>query len=448
MTIASDAVLLDEVVAEGCAAAEELRDELISWRRDFHSHPEPGFGEFRTAALLRERLTELGFEVKVAEEAMAIESVYHRPQERIDAAEGRALDFGIEAELVARMKAGGTAVVADVRFGDGPVAAFRFDMDCLPVFESQLEGHRPNRERFRSLVDGEMHACGHDGHMAMGLGVASLVARRSTELAGTVRLIFQPAEEGALGGARAICARGLADDVDYMVCSHLGLSAGTNEFVARASFLATSKFQVRFTGQGAHVVNSPQSGRNALLAAASASLALHALAPHSGGWYSVNVGVMRAGDEQGVTPPWALLELGVWADTREAHDYVVDELQKVVGGTGQTWGVETEIQQIGGAPAAAEDAELAAVACEIASRVPEVEEITDEMVCRAGEDATFFLNRVAERGGKGIYVLIGSDLAAGHHSPEFDIDERSLVNGTAILGSLALYLLHPKKDDL
>ena len=374
---------------------------------------------------------------------MDIESIYHRHEDRVAAAEERARAAGVDADLLARMKVGGTAVVADLACGEGPTIAFRFDMDCLPILESAEASHPPVREDFRSAVEGEMHACGHDGHMSMGLGVAAVLAVKPSELAGTVRLIFQPAEEGALGGARAICARGLIDDVDYMVCSHLGLGATSGEFVARASFLATSKYQVHFEGQGAHVVNSPQTGRNALLAAASTALALHAIAPHSGGWHSVNVGVMRAGDEQGVTPPWAVLELGLWADAREVHDYVVERVHQTIRGTAAAWGVDAAIRQIGGAPAADEDAELAALACRIAAQVPEVEEARDELTCHAGEDATFFLNGVAERGGKGIYTLIGSDLAAGHHAPNFDFDESSLPVGTAILSALARYLLHP-----
>jgi aminobenzoyl-glutamate utilization protein A len=445
MTLGADDSLLVEIVAASRAAAGELETELVGWRRDFHRHPEPGFGEFRTAALLAERLGDLGFDVRMADQAMDIESIYHRDRDRVAAAEEGARQAGVDVGLLSLMRAGGTAVVADLKCGEGPTIAFRFDMDCLPVSESTDASHRPQRDGFHSQVVGEMHACGHDGHMALGLGIASIVAAERSRLAGTVRLIFQPAEEGALGGARAICARGVVDDVDYMICSHLGLGASSGEFVARASFLATSKYQVRFVGQGAHVVNSPQTGRNALLAAASAALALHALAPHSGGWYSINVGVMRAGDEQGVTPAWALLELGLWAETPQVHDYVVEWLDDVIRGAGQSWGVETSINQIGGAPGAVEDAELGALACEIAERLPEIGVVRDAVVCRAGEDATFFLNRAAERGGRGIYVLIGSDLAAGHHAPDFDFDEQSLSTGTAILSALALYLLHPAR---
>jgi aminobenzoyl-glutamate utilization protein A len=429
------------LVAEIVAETRSLEDDLVALRRDLHRHPEPGFGEFRTASVLQEKLSALGLDVKIAEEAMDPAAVFSRPEGRIDAAAERALALGVERDLVERLKRGGTALVAELRGGEGPTVAFRFDMDCLPVMESGTPEHRPSRDGFRSLVDGEMHACGHDGHMAIGVGVASVLAARRAELAGTVRLIFQPAEEGALGGARAIAARGFADDVDYLVCMHIGLGAASGEFVARAIFLATSKFRVHFAGRGAHVVNSPETGRNALLAASSAALAAHAMAPHGRGWYSVNVGVLRAGDEQGVTPPWAVLDVGLWAETEVVHDYVVERLRETMEGAGATWGVDVTIEQIGGAPAAPEDSELAELACRIAERVPAITLVRDEEICRAGEDATVLLNRVAERGGKGIYVLVGSDLAAGHHAPDFDFDEQSLGTGTALLSALALHLL-------
>jgi aminobenzoyl-glutamate utilization protein A len=439
VSLSRDAALLGQVLED----ARGLENTIVAWRRDLHQHPEPGFGEFRTADLVQRQLTALGFQVHVAEEAMDAASVFSRHQERIAASAERARACGVDDAFVQRLQEAGTAVVADLQCGEGPTVAFRFDMDCLPVTESTEADHRPTLEGFRSLVEGEMHACGHDGHVAMGLGIGSLLSQRRGEMSGTVRLIFQPAEEGALGGARAITARGFVDDVDYMICTHLGLGAEGGEFVARASFLATSKFRVRFTGRGAHVVNSPETGRNALLAAASAALALHAIAPHGQGWYSVNVGVLHAGDEQGITPPWAVLDVGLWAETGDIHDYVVERLHEVLHGTSATYGVELEIKQIGGAPTALEDAELAELACRIAEQMETVDRVQDAITCRAGEDATVFLNRVAERGGKGIYVLIGSDLAAGHHAADFDFDERSLTTGTAILSAVALHLLRP-----
>jgi aminobenzoyl-glutamate utilization protein A len=247
-----------------------------------------------------------------------------------------------------------------------------------------------------------------------------------------------------MGGAAAITARGLVDDVDHLVCVHLGLGAGTGTFVTRAYFLATSKYRVHFRGRGAHVVNSPQSGRNALLAAATAALALHSIAPHGDGWSSLNVGVLHAGDEQGVTPPSATMELGFWADRTDVHDYVDGRVCEAIAGAAAAYGVEHELVRIGGAPAAVQDGDLARAAELAALATDGVQRVEDAVSGKAGEDANVFLERVAQRGGRGIYALVGSDLADGHHSPQFDFDERSLVIGTEVLSALACDLLESK----
>src|SRR5262245_22189274 len=198
------------------------------------------------ASIVSERLRALNFDVRIAEEAMEPSAVHHRHAERITASRERAIVSGVDPNLVERMGRGGTAVVAELDAGDGPVVGFRFDMDCLPILESSEAAHRPAAEGFQSLVDGEMHACGHDGHVAMGLGVATVLAGLRDQLGGKVRLVFQPAEEGAMGGAAAITARGLVDDVDHLVCAHLGLGAPGGTFITRAYFLATSKYRVSF----------------------------------------------------------------------------------------------------------------------------------------------------------------------------------------------------------
>jgi aminobenzoyl-glutamate utilization protein A len=418
-----------------------LERDLQRWRRDFHRHPEPGFGEFRTSSTIVQRLRELGYEVKLGRQAMDPDAVFHLPAGRVQESYARALQGPLDRDLLAQMDGGLTAVIADLRTGAGPTLAFRFDMDALPVTESSEAQHRPQAEGFASGWSGYMHACGHDGHMAMGLGVASVLAQLRGRLRGTVRLIFQPAEEGALGGAAAIAARGHLDDVDYLVCCHLGLGAPTGVVVCRANFMATSKYRVRFLGRGAHVTNSPQSGRNALLAAASAALALHSIPPHSEGWFSLNVGVLTAGEEQGVTPRAASMDMGFWASTPAVHAYVQQRVREILAGTASTWGVELELQHIGEAPAVAQDAELAAIAEAVAARVPGVQRVDNSVDCRAGEDATILVERAAAHGGKGIYMLIGSTLAAGHHAPTFDFDEASLGIGTGVLGALAARLL-------
>ena len=420
--------------------AAELRPQLVAWRRDFHRNPEPGFGEFRTAAVLVRELTALGYEVRVGEEAMDPAARFFVHEERVASSWERA-QSEVEPEVLEPMAGGLTAVVADLRTGDGPTVAFRADIDALPVTESDDPAHRPAADGFAPTRPGFMHACGHDGHMAIGLGVATVLARLRESLHGTVRLVFQPAEEGTLGGAAAIAARGLIDDVDTLLCFHLGLGARSSELWSRASFLATSKYRVEYRGVAAHVTNSPESGRNALLAAAQAALALHALPASSRGWYNLNVGVLHAGEEQGVTPRNASMELGFWAENDEVHDWVDARMHEIVQGTAAAYGCGVDVRLIGRAPTCTQDAELASLVRDAAADVPGLERVEDAIDCRAGEDACQLIARATEAGGRGVYLLVGSDLASGHHTSTFDFDEASLVHGTAVLAETASRIL-------
>src|SRR5262249_37020342 len=238
--------------------------------------------------------------------------------------------------------------------------------------------------------------------------------------------------------------RGFLDDVDYLLCCHLGLEATqTGQVISRTEFMATSKYRIRFSGASAHVVNAPQAGHNALLAASAASLALHGIAPTSHGWFSLNVGVLQAGTEQGVTPSTATMELGFWAVNSDVQEYVRERMTQIVGGIAQAWGVGVTWEHIGEAPSAPQSEELARVVRRVATAIPDIIQVDEFSFCRAGEDATILLRRVAERGGKGVYVLIGSELADGHHTPRFDFSERSLRIGVELLAGTAFDLLKP-----
>jgi aminobenzoyl-glutamate utilization protein A len=290
-------------------------------------------------------------------------------------------------------------------------------------------------------VDDEMHACGHDGHVAIGLGVASILTRLRSRLHGTVRLIFQPAEEGALGGAAAIAARGLADDLDAILSFHLGLGVPSGTFVTHGTLMATSKFRITLRGHPSHPVLAPHEGRNALLAAASAALALHAVAPHPDGWFNLNVGMLRAGESQGVTPGLAVLELGVWTTSSNVHSYLKARISEIAAGVASTWQVEAAIQHIGDAPLADHDESLGLVAQEVARMTPGIDNVVETLQLSAADDATVLLEHVSARGGRGIYSVIGSDLADGHHTPAFDFDEASLLHGTTVVSGIISSLL-------
>ncbi|WP_371362231.1 Indole-3-acetyl-aspartic acid hydrolase [Sporomusa rhizae] len=165
---------------------------------------------------------------------------------------------------------GKTGVVGIMDFGKpGYTVALRFDMDANDLMELADDSHRPFRENFSSINEGAMHGCGHDGHAAMGLGIAEVLAEMKDELIGKVKLIFQPAEEGARG-AKCMTEKGIVDGVDYMLGVHLGLNAQKTGMVAcsSASFQESIKTNAVFKGISAHAGAAPQQGRNALLAAA------------------------------------------------------------------------------------------------------------------------------------------------------------------------------------
>ena len=421
--------------------ARDLHQKVVAWRRELHRNPELAFREFRTASFVLSHLRQLGYDVHYGHEAMGLGAVLRLPVDAIDQSYRAAGAADADSQFLSQMQGGLTAVIGELDLGPGPTVAFRFDMDALPIVEASDSDHRPAVDGFSSKRPGCMHACGHDGHTAMGLGLAAVLAKAAPHLSGHLRLIFQPAEEGAPGGAAAIVAKGWIDDVDYFVGCHLGLGVPTGKIYSRGYLLATSKYKVTIRGRNAHVANCPQTGRNALLASASAALALHSIPPHSEGWFSLNVGLLMAGEEQGVVPANATMELGFWADSEPVHDYVRDRVLEVLQGTASTWQVAIETELIGQAPTAAQDADLASIVREAARSVPDVHDIEDELECRGADDANVFIKRVTETGGKAIYMLVGSQLADGHHNPKFDFDETSLFIGTAVLSCTAGLLL-------
>jgi aminobenzoyl-glutamate utilization protein A len=431
--------MIDQAETLAWDAATGQRERLVATRRMFHRIAEPGFCEYQTAAGIVERLQTLGYDVTTGTDAMELSAAHSVPEHDTEVWFERAAARLERPELIASMRGGATGVIAQRRFGPGPTVAFRFDIDALPIQESADQLHTPAREGFRSEHDGWMHACGHDGHITLGLGVAAALDELSDHAHGTVKLVYQPAEEGTKGGAAAIAAKGHLDDVDLLIATHLGLSADrTGSVACGATFMGTFKYRATFTGMPAHVVLAPHTGRNALLAAASAALNLHAIAAHPDGWFSLNVGRMTAGTEQGVTPARAEIDFGVWYQSATAQDYLRRRCIEVVHAAGALHGVDVDLQLTGEAPYVEADPILAERLERVAQRIPDVGSTARVVICKAGEDATVMMERVRSCGGEATYVLVGSALASGHHTPTFDFDEASLPIGVAFLTATAL----------
>jgi len=423
---------------------KEREEKLIAYRRDFHRHAEVAWTEFRTASIVADALAGFGYEVLVGEEVIVPEMMMGIPSTReLEAQQQRALAQGAKPEWVAKMGGGKTGVVGVMTMAQpGLTLAFRFDMDANDAVEAETEDHRPWREGFASVNKGAMHACAHDGHTAVGLVLAEILANLKDSLAGTIKIIFQPAEEG-VRGAKAMMTSGVVDDVDYLIGMHLGIGLKSSGTVTcrTEGFLATTKLDAVFTGVPAHAGAAPETGRNALLAAASAALNLHAISRHSQGASRINVGVLQAGTGRNVVPPNAVLKLETRGTTTEINEYVYSEAVRMLQAAADMYGVTVELTQMGGAAGCSNDAELVDRISEIARRSNLFEEILPSGTIGGSEDCTYFMERVQQRGGKAAYLMVGTDLAAGHHDSRFDFDENMLVAATALLGECAAELL-------
>lgn len=418
-----------------------LAADLCAWRRDFHHYAESGWLEFRTAAKVAEILDNLGYELAVGRDVIDEHSRMGLPDEAtLAAACERARLQGAPAHWLPAFEGGFTGIVATLRTGrPGPTVAFRVDMDALDLNEQQDETHRPFRDGFASCNDGMMHACGHDGHTAIGLGLAHILKTYSSEIHGTIKLIFQPAEEGTRG-ARAMVAAGVLDDVDYFTAVHIGTGVPAGTVICGAdNFMATTKFDVRFTGIAAHAGGNPEEGRNALLAAAQAALGLHSIAPHSAGASRVNVGVMQAGTGRNVVPSGALLKVETRGENEAINQYVFDRAQSVIAGSAAMYGVQAEVLMMGAATASAPSPEWVKFLREQATQVPGVREAIDRVAAPAGsEDATLMMARVQQQRGLASYMVFGTALSAGHHNEKFDFDEQVLTVAVETLARVAL----------
>src|SRR5690625_1956010 len=239
-----------------------LEDQLIMWRRDFHKYPETGFLEMRRASIVASILDELGFELAMGDDVMSKDHCMGKPSPGVTKAHYNwALENGAHPDYIEKFSDGYTGIVATMDTEkEGPTIAFRVDMDALDINESKDEDHYPYKEGFSSVLSHKMHACGHDAHTSIGLGLAMLMAENKDNLAGKIKLIFQPAEEGARG-ARAMSEAGVVDDVDYFIASHIGTGVPHGHVVAANNgFLATSKLDVSFSGRSSHAGGEPEKG--------------------------------------------------------------------------------------------------------------------------------------------------------------------------------------------
>ena len=423
-------------------------ERAIANRRDFHKHAEVAWTEFRTAAKVADVLTSLGYAVEAGTEVIsANDRMGVPPNAELEKHCERALAQGANPHWIEKMRGGFTGVEGTMTFSKpGPTIALRFDMDANDVTESDAADHRPVREGFASINKEAMHACAHDGHTAIGLAVAEVLALMQGELAGTVKLIFQPAEEG-VRGAKAMVAKGVVVGVDYLFGLHLGANLTKLGQIACGTkgFLATTKLDATFTGKAAHAGASPEAGKNALLAAAAAALNLHAIPRHSKGVSRINVGVLKAGTGRNVVPADAVLKLETRGETTEINDFIYAESMRILQAAAAMYDVSVKIDEMGGAASGVSDDVLVEQMRQYAEKSKLFTELCDVTDIGGSEDCTYLMDRVQKQGGKASYIMIGTELAAGHHNSRFDFDEAAIGSAVKFMsGAVAEMLLQEK----
>jgi len=365
------------------------RNALVATRRDLHANPELGFQETRTGSLVAERLAKLGYQV--------------------------------------RTHVGKTGVVG-VKGNGSRCVLLRADMDALPLEEA-------NEVPYRSRHPGRMHACGHDGHVAIGLEVA----RRLAGFPGTgvVKFAFQPAEEIS-DGARAMVADGVLEQphVDAAFGLHLwnGLPVGTIGVMAGPVMASVDQFEITVTGKGGHAA-MPHLAVDPVLTAAHIVTALQGLVSRRRDPFEpgvVSVTQIAAGHAFNVIPEAAVLRGTVRTFGGRFFDDAPRLVEETVRHTAAAHGAEAAVQYHRLSGPLVNDAAMTALMKDVALEIVGTERVRDDVRTMGGEDMSYFLERVP-----GCFAFVGSARADGesfpHHSPRFDIEEESLVIGAELL---------------
>lgn len=385
--------------------ALELFPYTQSIRRDLHMHPELGFEEVRTSALIARELRGIGLEVST----------------------------GIA-------KTGVTAMID----GDkpGPVILLRFDMDALPITEQ-------TGAEYASQSPGLMHACGHDGHVAIGLTVARILNERRDQMAGSVKLLFQPAEEIA-GGAEGMIQSGALESPAPAQC--LGLHIWNEKplgwlGVAGGPVMASSAtFRIVLTGRGGHGA-IPHQAIDPVVAAAQVITAAQTIASRNTDPQLacvVSFCMLNAGHAFNVIPQTVEIQGTIRTFEPEVEQMAYRRLEEITRGIGAAMGCQVEIAIDNITPAVINDSFVASAVQRAAQLIlPDHELDQRGRFTMGAEDFSFYHKKIP-----GTFFFVGSTnaqkgLVYGHHHPKFDFDEAALPRGVALMAQAALELLTP-----
>lgn len=383
--------------------ADEILPGVVADRRYFHEHPELGYQEFETSRIVAERLRGLGFD---------------------------AVQTGIATTGVVGILNGSKP---------GKVVALRADMDALPILEE-------NDVEYRSKTDGVMHACGHDAHTAILLGAARVLASKRDEFAGTIKFIFQPAEEGG-GGARNMVNEGVLENptVDAAFGLHVSQFTPAGWIQARdgAQLAGADGFKITVTGKGGHGAQ-PHLTIDPIVTGAQIVSALQTIVSRNVDPILpgvVTVGSFNGGKAANVIPSVVEMTGTTRSVTPEQREMMNNRVRELATGIGTAMRAEVEVTFGSGAGPTVNTPEMAQLVRAVAAEVVgEDRVITGDMIS-ASEDFGEFTRVVP-----GAFFFLGTrneekGLTGNHHHPKFDIDEDPMAIGVAMMASVALRFL-------
>ncbi len=375
--------------------AAEMQEEVAGWRRHLHSKPELGFDVFETAGFVTEKLKKFGCD-----------------------------------EVVTGIGRTGVVGIIRGRLGAGRTVGLRADMDALPI--NEITG-----KPYASTQDGKMHACGHDGHTSMLLGAAAYLAE-TRNFAGTVAVIFQPAEEGA-GGGREMVKDGLMDrfGIESVFGMHNMPGLPVGQFAIRQGpiLAATAEFDIEVSGRGGHAA-MPHHSMDPVVAAshlvtATQSIVARNVNPLEAGVVSITR--FHAGDAHNIIPEKAELAGTMRTLKTETAKLAEERLRAVCAGIAATFGVSVELDFRPNYPVTFNHAPETLFAGDVAAEVAGAGKVDRDMEpLMAGEDFSYMLEARP-----GAFIFIGNGDSAGLHHPAYDFNDEAIPHGVSYWVRLA-----------
>ncbi len=431
---------------------QKLAPRIKQIRRDVHMYPETAWTEYRTTALIADFLHNLDYDITLGADVLAQHSTPHPHISATQCAkeQERALQQKANPQWVQRMANGFTGLWADIhplpentsytsQNTENNILALRFDMDANGIAECPHESHLPTQKAFSSKNFNIMHACGHDGHVAIGLGVAEILHSLRHMLHRPVRLIFQPAEETGQG-AKLLLGAGVIHNVNELIGLHLGVQATKPSSIicGTSHFLATTSFELSLKGKAVHAGIAPHKGRNALLAALAAAQGILSIARHGDGATRVNIGQFRVDGAPNVIPEKAWFAGETRGLTSEIDTWMLQEVKRISAAAADMWQCTSHLHCVSSCPSGTSDIDLAKDVRRVAEHMPCFTNIVLHEKFLASEDFTWLLNDVQQRGGQGTYIQLGIQRIDNHHGTCFDFDEDALLRGVELLTRIVL----------